>query len=506
LDWTASDYDGSFEIEVTARNLESGESVAASQVFEMESRVLSGGDPAITPTAHPLVFLYSAPSCAAGSRIQVEFRRMDGGAIQRTPYRDCQPGFSANFYLAGLRAGTEYTARHSIDTGSSVTRGARLTFTTGEPPAETLSAHNMVNGPPPVVTEGILLEATLFSNPVATDIEGNIIWYYPSVISFLTRPTGEGRFLGIMQVQGSDQSYQTMREFDLTGMTVRETNAARVNEQLVAMGKRKIGGFHHEARALPDGRIVTLASVEQILSGVVGPEPANIVGDMIIVLDADLQVVWTWDGFDHLDVHRKASLDDRCSPGSCPPLYLGGIGYDWLHGNSVQLTPDGSFLYSARSQDWVVKIDYANGSGGGQVLWRLGKGGDFQFISLDPYPWFSHQHDPQMLADNQSMLVYDNGNVRNALDPTANSRGQLLYLDEVNRTASLLLNADLGYYSFALGSAQALTVGNYHFETGFLSDATSLAIEVDPEGNSVYALHGTAPAYRSFRMRDLYSQ
>jgi hypothetical protein len=75
----------------------------------------------------------------------------------------------------------------------------------------------------------------------------------------------------------------------------------------------------------------------------------------------------------------------------------------------------------------------------------------------------------------------------------------------VNRTASLLLNVDLGQYSFALGSAQTLTDGNYHFENGFLSDATSQAIEVDPEGNTVYTLRGTAPAYRSFRLKDLYT-
>src|ERR1051325_4100762 len=39
FDWTASDYDGAFQIEVTARNLDTGESTTASQVFEMISRV-----------------------------------------------------------------------------------------------------------------------------------------------------------------------------------------------------------------------------------------------------------------------------------------------------------------------------------------------------------------------------------------------------------------------------------------------------------------------------------
>ena len=40
--------------------------------------------------------------------------------------------------------------------------------------------------------------------------------------------------------------------------------------------------------------------------------------------------------------------------------------------------------------------------------WKLGKDGDFRYISGDPFPWFSHQHDPQLLADDVSLLVFDN--------------------------------------------------------------------------------------------------
>ena len=268
---------------------------------------------------------------------------------------------------------------------------------------------------------------------------------------------------------------------------------------------RPVGAFHHEARELPDGKILTLASVEQVMTDVQGPGPIDILGDMIIVLDSNLQVVWAWDTFDHLDVRRKATLEDFCAPGTCPPLYLSPVANDWLHGNSVQLTPGGSLLFSIRSQDWVVKIDYQNGNGTGNILWRLGKDGDFRYISQDPYPWFSHQHDPQLLADEATLLVFDNGNTRKNDDPNANSRGQMIFLDEKNRTASLLLNVDMGLYSFALGSAQALGDGNYHFDNGFLPDITSYAVEVDPQGNSVYALHSAAPAYRSFRMMDLYT-
>jgi hypothetical protein len=90
-------------------------------------------------------------------------------------------------------------------------------------------------------------------------------------------------------------------------------------------------------------------------------------------------------------------------------------------------------------------------------------------------------------------------------DPSANSRGQVIQLDEQNRVANLILNADLGLYTFALGAAQKLPNGDYHFDVGYLSDGTSTSMEVDPSGNTVYALHAGAPEYRSFRMADLYT-
>jgi hypothetical protein len=44
-----------------------------------------------------------------------------------------------------------------------------------------------------------------------------------------------------------DRAHQIVREFDLAGNTLLETNAAPVNEQLALMGKRTISGFHHDA-------------------------------------------------------------------------------------------------------------------------------------------------------------------------------------------------------------------------------------------------------------------
>lgn len=298
----------------------------------------------------------------------------------------------------------------------------------------------------------------------------------------------------------------------MAGNVLLETNAARVNEQLAAMGKRQISGFHHEARRMPDGKILVLGDVEQFLTDVQGPGAVDVIGDMILVLDKNLQVVWAWDAFDHLDTSRRATLNETCKAvgGGCPPFYNAAVANDWLHGNSLQLTPDGSILYSARHQDWVIKIDYANGSGSGDVLWRLGKDGDFTIESDDPYPWFSHQHDANFeYADPTKLTVFDDGNVRYASSQSAHSRGQVIQLDERNRTAKLVLNADLGAYADALGSAQRLRNGDYHFDVGWIRGVNGepdrgRSLEVDALGNIVYEIEVDTPVYRSFRMRSLY--
>jgi arylsulfate sulfotransferase len=504
LDWTASEHEGVYEIEVSAINKGTGESALTAALFEMTSRI-SNNSPVISPTANPMVFLYSAPPCAAGGQMKVQFQSSVG--IASTPYKACQDGLSMNFYLAGMQSGSTLWAQHTVESGSGVAYGPMLTFTTPSVTAQ-VPTNKVLQQPQVPLKDGILLQATLTQSTVATDLYGNLVWLYPGRISFLTRPEQGGSFFGIFEDFPSDQSHQLFREFDLVGTTIRETNAARVNEQLAQMGKRQISAFHHEARGLANGKVLVLASAEQIMTNIQGPGDVDVIGDMILVLDQDLQVVWAWDAFEYIDWYRKATLGEVCTQqaAGCPPFYLAQTANDWLHGNSLQLTPDGNILYSARHQDWLIKINYRNGAGTGAIIWRLGKDGDFQFNSTDPYPWFSHQHDGQFeTGDNSTITVFDNGNVRRASDGSANSRGQVIRLDEQNHVASLILNADLGGYSFALGAAQKLPNGNYHFTLGWLPDGTSQSVEVDSLGNNVYNLQIGPPNYRSFRMSDLYT-
>jgi hypothetical protein len=170
----------------------------------------------------------------------------------------------------------------------------------------------------------------------------------------------------------------------------------------------------------------------------------------------------------------------------------------------VALAPDGNLVYSARHQDFVYKIAYENGIGDGHMIWRLGKGGDFTWNSNDPWPWFSHQHDAEY-EDAVTMSIFDDGNTRVQANG-GNSRGQGLILNEVNRTVSFALNADLGSYSFALGSAQRLLNGNYVFDNGWINVTTNAeSSEWSTSGALVSNVHSNSVNYRTFRLRDLFS-
>lgn len=501
LTWTASDHEGPYEIDVDVLNITTGDSGSASTYFTFQS-LITGTKPVITPTSHPMVYLYSAPACKAGQRMRV---KMTGpqGAAHYTPYQDCKSGLSMNFYLSGMRGNASFTVAQEVDTGSAIVAGPTMGLQTSTSRTD-LTAEAVSTPASESIPDGILLQATLLTNSLATDLAGNLVWYYPNTdITYMTRPVIGGYFYGILEDTVNDQSHQVLRKVDLVGMTVLATNAARINEQLTALGKRNISAFHHEARELPDGNIVVLGGVEQILTNVQGPGAIDVLGDMIIVLSPQLQVLWTWDTFDHLDTTRMATLDDQCVSGGCPPLFLSKTANDWTHGNCVSQTPDGNLLYSSRSQDWVIKIDYENGQGNGAIFWRLGPNGDFTMNSTAALPWFTHQHDPQFLDDNTTLTVFDNGNVRNFADPTQNSRGQVLVVDDTNKVANLILNADLGQFSVALGAAQKLPNGDFHFDLGYLANGT-YAVEVSAASSTVYSLHAAAPEYRSFRMPSLY--
>jgi hypothetical protein len=513
--------EGTYDIQVTVKDgYQATEAASAVAADEVAPRA-TGGRAVVTPTANPLVALYSIPPSPAATAFVQFAPAGDHPAWRNTDARAVVPGKSTNVYVAGLLPNTTYQMRHVFSDG---TGSDPVPFTTGSIPSTlTFPTRNVVQPPGPgsdldqdVLFQSLARPGQNVPYVYATDLAGRITWYYDSPhAGFVANLPAQGASLlpgGTVLVMGGDGyaplpvSRNVLREIDLAGNSLRETNVDAINAQLRAQGHGTITSFTNDAQRLPDGRTAAIAFTERTVD--VNGTPTNYIGDVIVVLDQDFRLTWAWDAFDHLDVHRGPVLGEVIQPGGTEPSAAVPLlpAVDWLHINTVSMSPgDRNLVLSVRHQDWVIKVDYADGAGDGHVVWRLGQGGDFTPNFTDPALWFSHQHTPHFV-DDHTLILFDNGNTRRAGDPAANSRGQVWTLDEDAMTATLGLNADMGTYSDRVGSAQRLSNGNYSFTSGAIGAPPFVgqSVEVRPDGTQAYVLQVGRGLYRGYRTRTLY--
>jgi len=579
--WTPTFIEGAYQIQVIAKDFKSGETGSETLSYEI-TPLVTGSKPVAVPTANPLVALFSAPACAAGSSMRVVFQQKSkANPPFQTTFVNCHPPATMTFEVAGMYPHATYDMLAQTESGGKLVNGPPVSFTTGTPPSgipipkftPLIPPGSQTDTSDPVLLHNVLNLTNGTAYPGwATDLSGNVIWYfYNSNVGYgntLTRPLPGGTMLWIadgIAWNPNAQTQQYLRQIDLAGNIVTETNTGIIQQELLALGAQDalpcdaiprpaplgaacLGGFHHDAiRTLPDGGLAVLASVEKIFpAGTQGDTsglPVDIVGDFIIVLNSNWQVTWYFDAFQHdkgapqLDITRAAVLGETCVTGQtgCPPILLLGpdiapTAKDWLHGNSLYYWPQAkNIVWSSRSQDWVMVIDYSNGTGNANILWRMGPCGDFTYnnITNDPWPWFSHQHEVGIENNGAGPLtVFDNG-VTRVSPPTGphsstgcmpgvgsgDSRGMALTVDTTNKQVTPVLSQDLGVFALALGSAQLLDDGIYFFQPGVvvlgLNDVKSNSIEILPmagsinNGTQVLNLQG-AESYRSWQMPNLY--
>ena len=527
--WSPALYEHNATIRVTARNNDTKETAESEVRFQIVPRAQT--KPVVVATAHPLIALLSAPPCPEGGQFRVAFRPDGEELLSRTPEQACRGGITNNVLVAGMRADTEYKMRVEWSGGQGK-QSDWLPFHTGMLDGDFAPVTISTPRAGPVPAEEVVMFSTSSQGeerrPFATDLEGRVIWFLRAP-DFLTRVLTGGRVLVLAAGQNTINTvrrYQVLRELDLAGNILKETNIGRIAEQLESHGihsdcrkggKECVSAFHHEAIRLPNGHTLAVAGLERIMpAGTQGSkEPIDILGDLVVELDEDFQVVHMWNNFDHLDVNRMSVGDSKCKegPGSggCAAVYLAPAANGWTHTNSLNYIPSsGDFLASMPEQNWVIKVDYKNGKGSGKVLWRLGKDGDFTAKSDDRSPWFSYEHDAAFEPTGSNVLtLLDNGRARFESDKNSTTRGQAWRLDEEKLTATLVKNFNLQAYSSAVGSAQTLKNGAYSFEAGFIDNTISnrgRMVEVDGDGRIVFAIDVHGPiVYRSFRIENLYS-
>jgi hypothetical protein len=306
--WTPTQFDGIYQVQVTVKNQADQSVSSLVELFTVSSRVTT--QPLVSATPNPLVALYSAPPCPLGTSIRVRFWKRGTTLYSATPTRPCASGSSMNFYVAGMIPNTTYSIQHDLIRGPQITSGPLLSFTTGAPTVSVSPVILAQPQPPTSQTLGVLLFAGLDNLNGALDMNGNLLWYYAANGSFISRPEAGGNILLLLQPgqnpslnQEQNSELQIVREIDIAGNTIMETNAARISEMLGF----PVNMIHHEARRLPNGDLVLLTNTERFANQ--GDGTVDVIGDVIVVLDPNLNLVWSWNGFDHLDVSR--AFDER---------------------------------------------------------------------------------------------------------------------------------------------------------------------------------------------------
>jgi len=276
-----------------------------------------------------------------------------------------------------------------------------------------------------------------------------------------------------------------IREFDLAGNTVQQLTMEDLNARLAANGFNvTLSYFSHEIVLLPNGHYLVIANTVRPFSNLPGyPGTTNVVGDTVVDLDSTLQPRWLWNSFDHLNVNRH--------PMGFP---------DWTHSNSLAYSQDdGNFLISMRHQNWVLKIDYENGAGSGNIIWHLGEGGDFKLTNgVDPTDWFYAQHYANFISPNTTgvfnLELFDNGDDRAfpkglicgplpGQTPCLYSTVAQFQIDENAMTATFLFHDKLPHtlYSSFAGNNDLLANGNIQYNLAGTMPA--YAFEVQPGAN-----------------------
>jgi hypothetical protein len=477
----------------------------------------------VQATANPLVAQYSVASPCPGQAM-VEFGPDTSYGRSTAWYPVTQ---QTNILVAGMRASTTYHMRAQVQcTSAAVFTAPDLTFATGPLPSLPFPTLT-VTRPNPSATfpenPGIeMIDVPAPSMPAFfTDRDANPIWYYDvgkGNYPFPFKLLPNGHVLLSITRTGLDA---LLIEVDLAGNTIREMDAAALGAKMQAIGFDFIPAyFHHDFALLPNGHVILITNFTRNFTDLPGyPGTTAVLGDGIVDLDQNWNPVWAWNSFDYLDVNR----------------HLLGLP-DWTHSNAIVYSAaDGNLLLSMRHQSWILKIDYNNGTGAGDILWKLGYKGDFALTqgdvpTADPSLWFSFQHFPSIISQTGSqttLAVWDNGDFR-VLDSSGTtcgrtpsyvpcySRATIFQVEESTMVANLFWDTSPGDFSDWGGSINQLANSNVEFDINRIvaPPNPNLAAEVQEVTQTstpqiVWKLDFTPvgeDAYRAYRVPSLYPE
>ena len=262
--------------------------------------------------------------------------------------------------------------------------------------------------------------------------------------------------------------------------------------QLQTMGA--INGYPtdiHECQIFPDGHYFVIGDDTRIIDMTVfNPnyqKNANVTGNVIQEFDANHNLLFEWNSFDHIIITEA------------PHENLAASFIDPVHMNALEQDADGNLIVSCRHLDQVFKLNLSNSN----FIWRLG-GDSNQFTFTNDPATFNYQHDVRRLA-NGDITIFDNNDY--GTPPTCYAKEYKL--DEVNKKATLvwsyahpLVNGK-AMGSQAMGNIQRLSNGNTLISWGYVPTTGGFpnVTEIDANNNIVWELQykGSQTVYRAHR-------
>jgi len=474
----------------------------------------------VTETGNPQVANYSL-TAPAGSKVSVEFG-LDTSYGTPTWQVPAPPGGGpVSILVAGMLAGSTYHMRALVQLqNGAIVPDQDHVFETGLLPLNLIPTLTVTSSGQP--NPGVeLINWTVHRQvSVVADLKGNILWYYRNAEdeahvahAMPIKPLPNGHMMASIYNRYSHDPtpYCVLREVDLAGNTVlgangqprqlymKDLNAKLLNIKTPHGSIVQVNYYSHDFLPLPNHHVILICQEFKTVPVGNPPVPTLVWGDALVDLDETFTPVWVWSAFDVLDLHRH-------------PFEWDDPHYDWTHANAVQATPDGNLLLSVRNQSWVLKLDYAGGTGTGNILWTLGFQGSFHLQNGGPGDWFFAQHYPFILETSDGSItrlaVVDNGNYRVASDPPPYSRAIIMNLDETNQKATVEWQYPVSpnYFSYWGGNVVQLANGNVEICMSDPSPKGSTVVEVSYDRKQVVWRMEISPpqAYRSYRIPSLY--
>jgi hypothetical protein len=223
----------------------------------------------------------------------------------------------------------------------------------------------------------------------------------------------------------------------------------------------------HEFVLTPQGTALFTCCPEAVradLTSIGGPPDGTALEGVIQEVDvASGRLLFEWRSLDHIPV------SDSYFPFK--------ENYDYLHVNSIELTPDGQLLISARHTWALYKLERRSGD----VIWRLG-GKSSDFVQDNPM-LFAWQHDARQPRPGV-ITVFDDGAAQFAdgfgeKDTASQSRGVTLNVDEGGRKVSIVQSYvhPRHLLSRAMGNFQTLPNGHVVLGWGDLGIASEFTAD-----------------------------